>query len=266
MYESMFDNVESLYLKLGYDMNTFNNMRLKEDMILSLIKLSSVLNRTPNSRDINNYSNKSNEFYRTTTYINKFGSIYNAQLEAGLNPTIIGRNIGKSDVIDFIMFIYSEENCVPTKLLYEKYIGEYSFCCINRVITLFDSWTNALKACGFTENDIKSKIYYSDNGTKCMSIYERTIINILENNNIEFKTEERYSDYIKSFNKKYRFDISINNKHIEMFGIVGNELYNERKLEKIQLCKDNNINLVYFEGNEIMGMTEEQILNKIFQE
>jgi predicted adenine nucleotide alpha hydrolase (AANH) superfamily ATPase len=47
--------------------------------------------------------------------------------------------------------------------------------------------------------------------------------------------------------------------YIEIFGIIGNEKYEIRKNEKIQLCKDNNIPLITFDFNDFWSNTNEQI-------
>jgi hypothetical protein len=94
---------------------------------------------------------------------------------------------------------------------------------------------------------------------------------MLEKHKIQFAKEDLYKDYINNFNKLYRFDfiLVINNKNyfVEIFGITGNENYENKTEEKIQLCKENNIPLITFYPNDFWNTNREELydmlLNKV---
>lgn len=72
-----------------------------------------------------------------------------------------------------------------------------------------------------------------------------------------------YKDVIPNFDRKYRFDFRIKmngtSYYIELFGIQGNELYENRKQEKIKLCEENNIPLIQFYQSDIYSKTNKEI-------
>ena len=86
---------------------------------------------------------------------------------------------------------------------------------------------------------------------------------VLEKYYISYKKEEYYKQYIKDFNKNYRFDFTfnINNKmvFVEIFGITGNKKYNKKMDEKIKLCKENNLKLIELYPNDIGQNSFEEI-------
>ena len=102
-----------------------------------------------------------------------------------------------------------------------------------------------------------------------MSGYEYKFIKMLEKYNIKFKKEELYKKYIKNFNRQYRFDftIFINNeiKFVEIFGITGNEKYDERKEDKIKVCKENRLKLIQLTNYDIIN-NDFKALYKIIKE
>ena len=78
-----------------------------------------------------------------------------------------------------------------------------------------------------------------------------------------------YKKYIKNFNRQYRFDfaIFINNeiKFVEIFSITGNEKYDERKEDKIKVCKENRLKLIQLTNYHIIN-NDFKALYKIIKE
>ena len=116
---------------------------------------------------------------------------------------------------------------------------------------------------------MKNKKYMKQkNGTRCRSTYELKLAQVLESYNISFENEVLYKDVIPNFKRKYRFDfvVELNNRkyYIELFGIEGNELYEKRKQEKIQICEENNIPLIQLYQSDIYSKTNQEIYETLF--
>ena len=126
----------------------------------------------------------------------------------------------------------------------------------------FGSFTEAIRKAGMTPRSKKKKLI-TPNGNVALSGYEYKFMLVLEKYNILYKKEEYYKQYIKDFNKNYRFDFTfnINNKmvFVEIFGITGNKKYNEKIDEKIKLCKENNLKLIELYPNDIGQNSFEEI-------
>ena len=112
-----------------------------------------------------------------------------------------------------------------------------------------EGYSGICKQLGMPENHRcfgKSNAYYSKNGDICLSIVELVITDFLIDNNIKYYKEELYRDVfnIQEFGTK-RIDWRLNNNIvIEYFGMMNNEEYKKSALEKINLCKKYNINLI----------------------
>jgi hypothetical protein len=176
------------------------------------------------------------------------------------------KNKSKEDLLDDLIRISYELDRTPSQndLKYfndiassSKYTGE------------FGSWNEAIKLAGLKPNN---DTYYSSKGIVCLSYYELLFTNMLEEYNIKFLKEEPYRKYINT-DRLYRFDyiIDIDNKRffIEIFGITSKEDYYERTKNKIQLCEENNIDLIEiypkdftsYKLEDIHKMYEEKLIN-----
>ncbi|MNF73146.1 hypothetical protein D3C84_551410 [compost metagenome] len=133
----------------------------------------------------------------------------------------------------------------------------------SKYIREFGSWTNAIKVAGLKPI---GKIYYSIKGTKCLSYYELLFTNMLEAYNIDFKKEVFYKEHMH-IDRRFRFDyvIDMNNSKyfIEIFGMTGNEGYEERIKYKKYLCKENNLPLIEIYPKDFSSYNLEDI-HKMF--
>ena len=255
VYYKNFSTLDNLYSLIGIDRNKFNNDKLEEDMKKKYVELREILGRTPHSRDFDKYIKNNNYWYSCQAYLNHFGSIQNLQKSMGDDPFVLGKGMSKQEMLDRIMRLYEELECQPTQR--DIYYCDYTPS-TSKYSRVFGSVSNALYILGFKPNN---KVLISPKGNKALSGYEYRFLLMLEKYNIEFDKEVYYRDYIKNFNRQYRFDfkIKLNNEDyfIEIFGIDKNEKYDKRKTEKKQLCKENNIKLIDLYGHDLLKTTDE---------
>jgi hypothetical protein len=255
-YVARFGGIVKSYEKIGINYQEYNKKVLEQDMIDKYLRLYKKLGYTPDSREIDRESNK-NQCYSMTTYISHFGSLYHLQQLCGLTPTGIGRNKSDKDLIIDLQTLNKILGRIPT--VYD--LKDFDFCASQRKYSyVFNSYANALIKAGFKPN---TKFQFTKNNTLCNSSYDYMMTKMLENHNIIFSKEDYYRDYILDFDKAYRFDFIIiinNNKYfIEIFGIEGNDKYDKKKLEKIQLCKDNNIPLIQYYPDAFLSNNQEEL-------
>ena len=176
-----------------------------------------------------------------SSYEFHFGSLYNLQVLCGLAPTVAGRNKSKDDLLNDIHRMAKELDRTPTQKDL-KYFDDVAN--LRKYADVFGTWRNAVIEAGL---DPVSKIYYSSNNERCLSIYELNFTNMLEKFSIRFNKEVYYKNYINT-NKRYRFDYKLqtNSKNIfvEIFGITNNKEYNKKITDKIRLCNKHNLILI----------------------
>jgi hypothetical protein len=94
-------------------------------------------------------------------------------------------------------------------------------------------------------------VYYSSNGDLCLSKSELIITEILIDNNIQYEKEYLYCDLISDVCGLKRMDWLVNeNIVVEYFGLPEKEYYQERMIEKINLCNKNNVKLIQLFRND----------------
>lgn len=264
VYYKHFSTLDNLYSLIGIDKNRFNNDKLEEDMKKKYAELRDLLGRTPHSRDFDRYSKDNNYWYSCNAYTNHFGSVQNLQKIMGDEPYVLGKGMGKQEMLDRLMRLAEELGCQPTQK--DVYYCDYTPG-INKYKKEFGSLTNALYILGFKPND---KVLISPKGNKALSGYEYRFLLMLEKYDIEFEKEVHYKYYIENFDRQYRFDFKIKiggeEYFIEIFGIDSNEKYNKRKLEKKQLCEENNIRLIDLYGEDLLKTADqiyEMLISKI---
>ena len=93
-------------------------------------------------------------------------------------------------------------------------------------------------------------IYFSKNGDSCLSIGEMIITDFFIDNNIQYeKDEKQYKEIFgyEEFGQK-RIDWLIKKEDkgfvVEYFGLIGFPQYEQKVLEKLNLCKKYNIPLI----------------------
>lgn len=253
-----FDNINKL---IGYD--GYNEKVMEKGMIEKYKQACIDYGHVLSSREITKLSKTTTDYiYSMETYIYHFGSLHHLQELCELDKTRPGRGITKEDLINKLQWLGKELNRIPVQADLPLYKNMPSLKAYNNY---FGNFSTALKEAGYTTK----RKYKTKNGVKLSSTYELKLAQVLESFSIPYKTEIYYKDVIPNFKRRYRFDfrIVLNDifYYIEMFGIIGNKNYNERKAEKIELCKKYNIPLIQFEQDDIYYKTNQQIYEKILQ-
>lgn len=254
-YLIRFGSSEQMYSLIGYNQREFNHNRLLNDIKNKYIQCCEKYGRTLSSREITKLS-RNGEMYSTECVLDNFGTLYAFQIECGLTPTRIGRNITKEEAINALIRLSKELGRTPMQEDLIDY--DYVPSCAHYA-RLFGTFRNALKVAGF---DIH-KDYHSKLGIRCNSSYEVKIANALEKHGVEYKKEVYYNTVINDFDKRYRFDfvfeINDTTMYVEYFGITGVDSYYDKTDEKIQICKENNINLIPLFKEDLFSKTYDQI-------
>ena len=251
-----FDNINKL---IGYD--GYNVKALENDMIYKYKRACKDYGHVLNSREITKISKSTNNYiYSTETYLNHFGTLHNLQEMCGFDKTVPGKGATREELIEKLQWLGSVLGRRPVQSDLKLYKNMPSG---NAYLNMFGSFKKALNEAGY-ENQ---KIFETKNGTKCNSTYELKLAQVLESYSISFENEVYYKNVIPNFKRRYRFDfvINMNNKkyYIELFGIEGNELYEKRKQEKIQICAENNIPLIQLYQSDIYSKTNKEIYNTL---
>lgn len=260
IYNHRFKNIANAYNLIGYNYFEYNDNALKNDIVKKYKLLAEKLGKTPNSRDVTQYS-KNGECYCATSCINHFGSLYKLQLICNLHPTRVGSKLSDEECLDCLLRLSETLTRVPTAydIIEDKYspgLSEYT--------RRFGGLEKALLLIGLNSN---KKTYTTNKGTKCLSYIEYKFAKMLENNNIKFSKENYYNEFVDT-NKKYRFDFityADNNRYfVEIFGINGNNKYDNTTNDKIKICMENNLKLITFKFDDFWGTTNDELL-KIYK-
>lgn len=254
-----FDNVNRL---IGY--GGYNVKVLEEDMLNKYKQACVDQGHVLSSREITALSQSTNNYiYCTESYLAHFGTLHNLQEICGLDKTKPGAGATKEELIEKLKWLGSYIGRTPVMYDLSLYKNMPS---ANVYTNTFGSFKEALKEAGYqTKRNYKTK-----NGVRLFSTYELKLARVLESYKIPYETEIYYKDVISNFKRRYRFDFRINLNglfyYIEMFGIVGNKVYDNRKEEKIQLCKTHHIPLIQFEQEDIYSKTNQQIYEKLISD
>jgi hypothetical protein len=258
VYVSRFGGVVNAYKLIDIDYHMFNKNALEEDMKLKYTELKNKLGRVPNSRDLDRAS-QSGECYAMNTYENHFGKLVNIQNIMGDIPTILGKNLDEDEAIERLKDLGIRLGRTPIRqdICDCDWLPSDSF-----YYRKFGSYSEALKLAGFEPN---TKIYITNKGNKALSYLEYKFLNMIEKFNLKFRKEVYYRKIIEGFKRNFRFDfiLELNNKiyFIEIFGIENNDFYNNRKEEKIKICKDKNIPLIDLYKQDIICKSETELFN-----
>lgn len=257
-YIRRFGSLSNAYNLIGYS-DDFNHNRFLEDIKEKYIECCKAYGKTLNSREITRLS-KNGDMYATTTIINNFGSLSNFQKECGFTPTIIGKSISREEVLDLLVKLKDELGRVPLQedVARCEWLPSSNYFC-----KYFGSYKEALNLIGLKA----SKTCRSKSGVKCNSQYELKIANALEKHNVSYEKEVQYKTVIPDFPKAYRFDFAIEKDnvkyYIEFFGITGVHSYEEKTKEKIELCRNNSINLISLFPEDIYSKSYDDVYNLI---
>ncbi|WP_080445624.1 homing endonuclease associated repeat-containing protein, partial [Clostridium botulinum] len=204
-----FGGIVEAYKNIGIDYKEFNKNAIKKDMTSKYIELCNKFKCTLDSRDLDKLSKK-NLCYSASTYIEYFGNISDLQKYCGFLPTMLGKHMSKEDVIKNLYKLYDEIGDVPA----QKDIDSCEYLPNTNCIAKHFGSIREMQKQLFGQTYSKVKI--TNKGTICNSSYEYTIAKMLENYNVQFVKEELYKNYIKNFDKRYKFDFTI---------IINNEKY-----------------------------------------
>ena len=260
VYISRFGSFNNVNKLIGYE--GYNNKVLEEDMISKYKRACKEYGTVLSSREITKIFKATNNYiYSTEAYLNHFGTLHNLQELCGFDKTRPGMGVTREELIEKLQWLGNVLGSRPVESdlkLYKRMPSDKAY------FKEFGSFRKALNEAGFE----KQKIYETKNGTKCRSTYELKLAQVLESYNISFENEVLYKDVIPNFKRKYRFDfvVELNNRkyYIELFGIEGNELYEKRKQEKIQICEENNIPLIQLYQSDIYSKTNQEIYETLF--
>lgn len=258
-----FGSFENLNSIIGYNQKDFNNSALEKDMIFKYMRACKEYGKTLSSREITELSKNNKEYiYCTMAYLNHFDSLHNLQEICDVVLTRPGTNTTRDVMIDKLKELGNVLGRTPV----QKDLILYDFIpSCSAYIREFGSFKIALKESGYG----KIRMLKTKNGIRCNSTYELKLAQFFESYNIPYKSEIMYKDVIKGFDRKYRFDflININEKdiYIELFGIEGNENYDKRKSEKIELCKEHNIPLLSIYQSDIYSKTNKEIYEMLIE-
>ena len=259
-YISRFGSFNNVNKLIGYE--GYNNKVLEEDMIFKYKRACKEYGNVLSSREITKIFKATNNYiYSTEAYLSHFGTLHNLQELCGFDKTRPGMGATRKELIEKLQWLGDVLGRRPVESdlkLYKRMPSSKAY------FKEFGSFRKALNEAGFK----KQKIYETKNGTKCRSTYELKLAQVLESYNISFENEVLYKDVIPNFKRKYRFDfvVELNNRkyYIELFGIEGNELYERRKQEKIQICEENNIPLIQLYQSDIYSKTNQEIYETLF--
>ena len=260
VYISRFGSFNNVNKLIGYE--GYNNKVLEEDMIFKYKRACKEYGKVLSSREITKIFKATNNYiYSTEAYLSHFGTLHNLQELCGFDKTRPGMGATREELIEKLQWLGDVLGRRPVESdlkLYKRMPSGKAY------FKEFGSFRKALNEAGFK----KQKIYETKNGTKCRSTYELKLAQVLESYNISFENEVLYKDVIPNFKRKYRFDfvVELNNRkyYIELFGIEGNELYEKRKKEKIQICEENNIPLIQLYQSDIYSKTNQEIYETLF--
>ena len=269
-YERRFGGIEDSYKLIGYNYNDFNNKALEIDMLNKLKEVNNILKRTPNTNDLNNFSQTKEGYYSASAYDHHFGNISNSLLLVGLRPTqgSITRRMDEEELIQCLKDFYIKYNRYPSQpdTNEEENMPGYT-----TYVKKFGSWDTALKRAFGNKFKIKrvAKVMTTKGGRLCKSMLEYLFASMLEDYNIDFKLDKiYYRDYILDYKGGYRFDFLLHldgkDIFIEIFGFLGKQFksqikYASDKDTKIKLCKDNDLTLLSFYPHHIYRKTSDKI-------
>lgn len=200
------------------------------------------------------YPHYSNKYLSENYFINKNPSAIRCKaLKLGLYKSnekgdkwfdkddILNQLYQKSLELDRTPYSYElSELGLPSEITYRRYFGSYVDACIKANI----------EPNSFIYG--KSSTVFASDGTLCLSKSECVVTEYFISNNINYIKEPLYRDYIIDNRCGLkRFDWKVENYFIEYFGMPEKELYAERMNEKIEICKDNNINLICLYRNDL---------------
>jgi len=136
---------------------------------------------------------------------------------------------------------------------YERYFGSYIGAC--KAAGLVPCYDNSVYV---------TRAYYSKNNDICLSQAELQITNLYIDNGVEYKKEVLYRDLVKDDYCGYkRCDWVLGDLIVEYFGMPERESYQKRIVEKREICKRNDLQLLELYPEDIKrGKNLEGLIKK----
>lgn len=260
-YIKRFGSFEKINELIGYNQKEFNLKALENDMLFKYKRACNDFGHTLSSREITKLCKENNDYiYSTEAYLVHFGSIHNLQDICGLTKTIPGKGMSKDELIFKLRELGNKLGRRPVQTDLYLYPDMPSAAVY---LSRFGSFKEALKEAGFSN----IRILKTRSGVRLNSVYELKFAQVLESYQIVYENEVYYKDIIPNFTKRYRFDfvILINDTkyYVELFGIEGNEDYDNRKKEKIEICSQYNVPLIDLYQKDIYAKTNKEIYTNL---
>lgn len=248
-YTTRFGSMSTVYKRLGYKIDEgvqkfINTMSQTDKQIIdNFIAVTNKHGRIA----VNEFSKYG--LPELNTYIYRFGVGNYRELLYSLGFSSYAKEIeviDDEDVVGIFNTIYNDMGHVPTKSEIVRYTKKHNIKNIYPQINFrWGNYTNFLKSLNLQDKH-KWRIRHSKDGSICRSTYEQLICDVLFDNKIIYKKDVYYKSFIPSFDKGYTVDyyLSHYNVHIEVFGIEGDEKYDNRIKEKQEIFKNNNLKLI----------------------
>lgn len=258
--DRLFINLNELIKATGnYPIHNCVYKPTNNELINSLQKLYKELGRTPTSRDVKDCSYT----FGDNTYITHFGSFYKSLEAANIPYNKRTKFYSDDEIIQIWYALKNKLNRIPTI----EEMRDQEIDVSHSIHMRWKNYSSFLKVIGEDSNYnyYGCKTYYTINGTKCLSTLELKLTQFLEDNNIEFKKDYPYKNIFKDDNTTRTLDwmISYNNNtyYVELFGILGSEIYENRKARKIADFKKNKLRLIELYPDKIRYKSPKEILS-----
>ena len=183
----------------------------------------------------------------------------------GMKARQIGLKKGKFTVYDKDVFLDTLKSYATelgrTLAFYE--IMDFEWCpSLNSVIRYFGGYTKACELIGLDINKCifnnRITVYKSKNNDICYSKSEAFITDFFIDNNINYKKEVKYRDYIDDERcaKKICDWVIGDNVFVEFFGLMNKDYYRKKTENKILICQENNIVLIEVYEKDLKNLKE----------
>lgn len=144
-----------------------------------------------------------------------------------------------------ILYLNNEQRLAVLRLMSDKPSTEH-------VKNLFISWFHALVESGILEKGARKTsrgtMCLAKDGHMCLSLAEKTLDDFLFNHGVTHTREPHYP------NSNYRADFEVKGVYIEYFGLVGNDLYDQKIQEKKKIAKDAGIQMIPIYPNNLLNI------------
>lgn len=156
----------------------------------------------------------------------------------------LGQIVTKEEIVGFIVNFYKQNERIPYKC-------EYNHAHAARF--RFGTWSNAIKAAGFTPNPVMfARKYVANDGDRCDSLAEKIIDDYLYARKIEHVRNFPYPEHTK-----FTVDFKIGKFWIEFFGLSGQlKKYDQLMRQKLEIVKKYKLKLIRLYANDLFPVNK----------